>query len=499
MTISNRGIDLISYTHDRDAHYKTTTDEIFNLINNYSDQKNLSGLYSYFDKKYQLPECVVKQKISKHIALSYVFKSGRFDSKIHIKNIPKSILHYGALIYALFFTKRKSKVKSFKLIIDNICAPTELKRYEKLLNLVGKEEVLCVTRDMNIEQDFPEYHIFNKKLFRDINLTDLLKSIFSEFSLGIWVVLMASIKTKVNLLPVSLEIIHSYLSSKALFESNRAQYIIQERHYDTNAVKNYMFKKLGGIAATSIQKNIIQTSPMFFYMDIDVLFSLGTDGYSPAIEYGGRIDHVEPVGSVFMEYCWFNQPNNHYEYNSDKKYDLVVLGINVSNAFERQDSYTKFMDDYYGMFRWVAKLSLDRPEYRIVVLHHASASIDEIEDSILINSNVIVLDKNLDSYKTAFSSKCAITYGSTMGYELNAHGLTTFFIDPGSRCSYLPLKGCDYIDDKKVSSYDDLVTLMSDIVDRGNLPKITQEISDSFCLSSSDASDRIYNFFINRR
>ena len=86
-----------------------------------------------------------------------------------------------------------------------------------------------------------------------------------------------------------------------------------------------------------------------------------------------------------------------------------------------------------------------------------------------------------------------------MGYELNAHGLTTFFIDPGSRCSYLPLKGCDYIDDKKVSSYDDLVTLMSDIVDRGNLPKITQEISDSFCLSSSDASDRIYNFFINRR
>ena len=57
----------------------------------------------------------------------------------------------------------------------------------------------------------------------------------------------------------------------------------------------------------------------------------------------------------------------------------------------------------------------------------------------------------------------------------------------------------DYIDDKKVSSYDDLVTLMSDIVDRGNLPKITQEISDSFCLSSSDASDRIYNFFINRR
>lgn len=492
-------IEILKYKHDRDVNWKIAADDIFNVINNYAEKEELSGLYAYFEERYELPASVIKKKIKQHIVRSYQLKSQKFTPHLDLKNIPRSLLNYGALVYGLLFTRKKNEVRNFDLIIDNICSPHELERFKKLVSLFGEHNVLVIARDLDISGIFPNYQTYNKKLFQGIGLADLVKSIYNELFLGVWVVLKASLKSKVNLLPVCLEIIHSYLSAKAIFESNKAQFLIQERHYDTNSVKNYMFKKLGGIAATSIQKNLIQTAPIFFYMDIDVLFSLGSDGYSPAIEYGGRIDHVEPVGSVFMEHYWFKQPNSNHEYNSDKKYDLVVLGINISNGYERQDSYNKFMDDYYGMFRWVAKLSMDMPEYRIVVMHHASAGNDEIEDSILTNSNVIVLDKNLDSYKTAFSSKCAITYGSTMGYELNAHGLPTFFIDPGSRCSYLPLKGCDYIDDKKVSSYDDLVTLMSDIVDRGNLPKITQEISDSFCLSSSDASDRIYNFFINRR
>ena len=494
MTVAEKSIDLINYTHNREAHYKTTADEIFNLINNYTDQKELLGLYSYFDKKYQLPERVVKQKIRQHIARSYLFKSGKFNSKLRIKNIPKSILQYGALFYALFFTKRKSKVKNFKLIIDNICAPHELERFEKLLNLVGKDKVLCVTRDINIEQDFSKYHIYNKKLFRDINLKDLSRSIFSEFFLGIWVVLRVSIKTKVNLFPVSLQIIHSYLSSKALFESNRAQYMIQERHYDTNAVKNYMFKRLGGVASTSIQKNIFQTDPIFFYIDTDVLFSLGNDGYSRAFEYGGRIDYIEPVGSLFMEYYWFN---NKHDY--EKKYDIAILGINTSNAYERLDSYNEFIDDYYSLYRWAAKLSIDNPEYNIVLIHHSSAGKDSMEDDILLGSNVRVLDKNHNSYEVAFSSRYAITYGSTMGYELNAHNLPTFFIDPGRRCSFLPEEGQDYIDEMRVDSYDNFHLLMNEIVGENNVKDIMQESSNMWCLESSEVSNRIYNHFINEK
>jgi len=494
MKNEKKTVNLLSYAHDRGVHYKVTADEIFNLINNYTEQKEFSELYNYFEQYYQLPIRVVKQSIRQHIARSYLFKSGKFNSRLRIKNIPKSILQYGALVYALFFTKRKSSVRNFKLIIDYICSPHELARFEKLLKLVGKDKVLCVTRDINIQQEFPKYHIYNKKMFRDIKFMDLLKSMSSEFFLGVWVVLRVSLKTKVNLFPTTLKIIHSYLSFKSLFEYNKAEYIIQERHYDTDAVKNYLFKESGGIASTSIQKNIFQTDPIFFYIDIDVLFSLGNDGYSRALEYGGRIDNIQPVGSLFMEYYWFN---NKYEYN--KEYDIAILGINTSNAYERLDSYNEFMEDYYSLYRWVAKLSIDNPEYNIVLIHHNTAGEDKIEDDILFGSNVRVLDKNTNSYKVAFSSRCTITYGSTMGYELNAHNLPTFFIDPGSRCSFLPENGCDYIDKMRVDSYDALQSLMNQIVGDKDIKIVMRESSDMWCLESSEVSNRIYKNFINEK
>ena len=96
------------------------------------------------------------------------------------------------------------------------------------------------------------------------------------------------------------------------------------------------------------------------------------------------------------------------------------------------------MSDYYSLAKWCAKLSIERPSYRIALIHHSSLREDLIEADILKGSNVEVLDKNLNSYEMAFSSKCAVTYGSTMGYELNAHGLDTFFVDPGYRCTFLP-------------------------------------------------------------
>jgi hypothetical protein len=483
---------LTKYKHDRGSHYKKTADDIFNLINNYADRKELAGLYSYFEKKYQLPECVVKQRIKQYIARSYLFKSEKFKSRLSLRSIPKSILQYGSLIYALLFIKKKSEVRNFKLIIDNICAPIELKRFQKLLNLFEKDEVLCITKDSHIKEDFQEFCVYNKKIFRDLNLKDVLKSIVNEFSVGIWIVLVASMKTRVNLFPVSLRIIHSCLSFNSLFESNKSQYIIQERHYDTDSVKNYLFKKLGGIASTSIQKNIFQIDPIFFYIDIDVLFTLGTDGYDRAIEYGGRIDCVEPMGSLFMEYYWFNKRHNY-----KKKYDIVILGINTSNAYERLDSYNEFMSDYYSLYHWAAKLSIDNPEYDIVLIHHSSAGEDRIEDSILSGSNVKVLDKNNNSYETAFSSRCAITYGSTMGYELNAHNIPTLFIDPGYRCSFLPEKGRDYVDKMRVNTYNDLHLLTNEIIAGNNDQSITQVNSDMWCLESSEVSNKIYGYFIN--
>ena len=492
-TVENN-IDLLKFRHNRETDCKITANQIFNLINDYTDQQELVKLYNYFEKKYNLPTSVVKQSFRQYLARSYLMKRGKFNSKLKLRNIPRFLLKYGALIYALFFSKVKTRVKKFKLIIDNITSAHELKRFEKLLNLFGSDNVLCVTRDINIKKDFLRYHLHNKKVFRGINLSDLLNCIFSEFFYGIWVVLKISIKTKVNLFPISLEIIHSYLSFKSLLEANKAEFIIQGKHYNTEPIKNYLFRKLGGTASTSIQKNIIQIDPIFFYIDIDILLTLGDDGYNRLKEYGGRIDHIKPVGSLFMEYSYFNKKKENI-----KKFDIAILGINTSNAHERLDSYNKFMDDYYSLYRYAAKLSMEKPEINIVSIHHSSAGEDKIENDILKNSRIKTLDKDLNSYEIAFSSKFAITYGSTMAHELNGHGLPTFFIDPEHRSSFLPDKGTKYFDNMRIDNYDSLNLLTKEIIDKKKLEDIVIKNTNMWCLKSFDVSNRIFNYFENQK
>lgn len=482
-------VDLINYSHDREAHYKVTADELFNLINNYTDQKQLLGIYKYFEQKYQIPANVVKQTIRQYISRSYILKSGKFNSKLRVKNIFGSIIKkYGALLYAFFFIKIKQKVKKFELIIDYINSQKEMERWEKLLNIFGREKVLCITRELNLKKKFPKYQFYNKKILRGINLFDLFKTLANELLFGIWIILRVSIKTKVNLFPVTFNILHDYLTFKCLFKLNKAKYIIQEKHYGTEPVKNYLFKKFGGVASTSIQKNIIANEPIFFYMDLDILFSLGKNSFGTAYEYGGRIDKVHPVGSLFMERGWFDQKRK-----IKQKYDLVILGINTSNAIRRLDSFNKFMDDHYSLYRWAAKFSIENPKYKIVSIQHTSSGNDKIIEKILLESNVDILDKNINSYEIAFASNCAITYGSTMGYELNAHNKKTLFIDPGFRCMFLPEKGLEYIDNLRVDTYAKFNIMIKDIIENRKVNNLFKDSHEYLCLESSNVSKSIYN------
>jgi hypothetical protein len=105
------------------------------------------------------------------------------------------------------------------------------------------------------------------------------------------------------------------------------------------------------------------------------LFSLGQKTIDITFEYGARIDKIIPVGSLFME----ESLQNRYS-EKEKNIDVLMLGINTMNAYERLDKYTEFMDDYYSLYRWAAKLSVDKPEYNIVLIHHTSAGKDYIEE-----------------------------------------------------------------------------------------------------------------------
>jgi len=486
-------IDLNQFSHNREIGYRPAVDELLNLINQFVEQEELAKLFNHFYLTYDLPIETTQKSFKRSIATSYIYKKSSFNNKLSLKSFPKSMLNYGALFYACFFTKKNKKINQYQLIIDDLWSPIELSRLEKLLNLFGKENVLCIARSKEVEEQFSEYDIYSKKFFRDFNKIDLLKSLYKEIFSGVWLVLIASLKTRVNLFGISLQIIHNYLAYKALFDTNKAEYLIQPWHYDTSPIKNYLFKQSGGISTATIQKNIVEADLMFAYIDIDILFSYGNSGFQRLLEFDGRINKVKPVGSLFMEYHWFENP-----LVIEAQYDIIFMGINLTKGSDRVDKYEGFTDDYYSSFEWLVKIKNKNPQLKIGVKHHSSAGIEDSRESeILRNSEIIIVDKNLNSYQIAFSSHCVVTYGSSMGYELIGHNVLALFIDPGYRCAFLPEKENDNLGALRITSYEEFDESLSTILSRKNAINFSNVSKTDLCLESSVTSNNIFGHLKN--
>jgi hypothetical protein len=481
---NNSIVNLIDYSHNRGTSFKKSSDDIRDLIDKFANQQQLSSLYDYFRKRYSLPESVVKQKLKKRIATSYIYKEALFNKELRLGSVLVSIIkHFGLLFYTLMYSRKLTNRSDYTLIVDGLASKHEFLRFKKLIDLFKKKNVMIIATDETIRTEFSDYNVQFMPRFKHYDIIEVLKSIRNELLSGVWLYLRASINLNVNLFPAITPVVNDYLYYRALFKTNRADYIIQERHYGTSSLKNHLFKESGGRASTSIQKNILQLDTMNYYCDVDCLFSLGNQITRRMFEYGGRIAQVIPVGSLFMEYFWFSSPED-----IEKRFDIVMLGINCGH--ERMDSYSKFVDDYYDCFRWLVRFKKEHPSYRIAIIHHASLSWeDKIENEIISGSGVETLPKAGNSYEIAFSSRCAVTYGSTMGYELNAHGMPTIFLDPGYRCTTLPDRDDNLLDGIRVTSYEAFRDAVHSVLD-GDKEWLGN--SDDLCLNSSTVSERIH-------
>ncbi|MDC3293786.1 hypothetical protein OAW18_05765 [Alphaproteobacteria bacterium] len=482
---------FFSFQHDEFVVPRKTAAELFEHINIFTEIEALDDFYNHFLHRYSLPKSVVKQRLRQHLGRSYKYKTKKFKKRLKLSQLIPYILLYFALFYALFWSVKRIKKNAqnkYDLIIDGIHSNHELLRFESLIEEFGRPNVLAFSYGIRTQYLIEGLHTEAVYLFRGLDRGAVISSIKKELLFGLWAVFKSSWKAKVNLFPISLQILHSYLIYGTLFSKYKAKSMIQERHYNTDAVKNFLFKQNGGNIATSIQKNIFQADPINFYIDTDCMFSLGSEGSEEFKKYSERIENVIPVGSLFMEYYWFRNGNK----IDGIRYDILILGINVSNEYDRLNSYKKFDEDYYSLFKWISQISLERPDLRIALMHHASAGEDPYEADILKDSNVLVLDKNLNSYEAAYSARLAVTYGSTMGYELNAHGIPTIFVDPGFRCSFLPDKGVySYIDDIRVTSYGQFSEIISKVVDQLN-PLLPEIFYDGLCIDSSSVARKIH-------
>ena len=487
---------LINYSHDRNANFKKSSDEFFDLIEKFGEEKKLESFFNHYEKRYSIPKKVLKQSIKRNIAQHYKYRSARFGEKLKLRTLPFSVVKYiGFLLLSLIYSRKKRCNKHYKLIVDEIDMSPYLHRFSKLINLFGKDDVFIIATGEIDVNEFPDYNIKRLKLFKYHDRYEVLKVIYYELFIGFWICLKTSIQVNLNLFEESISIIKTLIQYKSLFKSYSADYLFQERLYTTNAIKNHLFKESGGFATSTMQKSILELCQMSYYIDIDYFFSLGNRTAERALHYGGRIDHVIPVGSLFMEYNWFNKPQP-----IEKNIDVIMLGINTMNAEARLDKYVEFLDDYYKSIRWLVRFKEQHPSFRIAIKHHSSAGIDNIENKIISKSGVELLQKTENSYKLAFESRCVVTWGSTMGYEMGAHGVPSFFLDPGNRNSFL----CDLRNEKfehlLLDNYDAFHEALILVLNKSNKQNYDddKELWNNLCFESSNVYQKVCDVFRNK-
>lgn len=484
-------MSISSFRHDRSLTPDKSTKVLKSYIDKVTQQEQLEGWYSFFEKEFGLPKRVVNQYVKSYFASSFDYSSRMgFGKQLLFSNFIVGIAKYIGFCIKIFLNRKKTKIDSIdaNLIIDQIEFDQEALRFLKLMKLFGKENCIVV---------IPGGQKFNTEGVKSINRipyvdyylgSNFIRTVFK----GGISFFIHSIRSKINLFYISSSILNSYFYYSTLFMMVKADYCLQMRHYHTNAVKNHLFRNSGGKCSATMQKNICQVGHNGFYYDTDIFFALGKKTIGSVIDLGGNINKIIPVGSIHMEHGYFLD----YELNPkiQKKYQLVYMGGNELKNGSVHDIYDHFYEDYLEHFQWLVRLADDKKDWTIAIKHHSNYKGDLVESSIMDGSKVVYLDNDTNSYLLAFQSCAIASFASTMIYEMLGHNVPSIFMNPMGRNSQF-VHGDNESLQWQAYCYDDFKNKMERLVE--NHINIDIQDKEDFCLNSSNVSQHIHRTLID--
>lgn len=472
---------VITYRHSRAESLETNCEKLYNTIESAVESAAYQRVLSVFSKILNLSQETLTHEAKAYLLLSFDFLRGRFTSKFSVKSIFSYAAKYLAFhIYVLLHSKKiNGPPQKFEVLCDEVETKTEANRFLPLLDKFSSGAIITPVPIENYKHAVvhaPRLKNYNRKLLLETSWKTLLITPY---------LLLESIRQGVNLFAFFLYTLNRYFFYKTVFSRAIARFIIQERHYNTSALKNELFHKAGGELTSTLQKNIIQLGLPGYYYHVDRFYSLGTRTVDRALKLGANIQKIEPVGSYFMENYWFEDDKK----NSDQElplYDVVSLEGNIGDFLNTYDSY---LEDYYEHFRWLAILADRHPNLKVGVKHHSNNIPDKRELEVLQGSRVIRITQSLPSYALSFKARCVSTWGSTMGYELIGHGKPCIFADPGRRnISLLPTD--DLIEPWRAKTYDEFEALVFKLIKEG-ANSIPENKKKEICFESSAVSQKI--------
>ena len=270
------------------------------FINTKIKNKNFSRFLNKVSKNLSLPLEVVEFETKQYFIQNHNFVTGKFKNIFKVLFIFQASLEFiFTTIYILIFSKKKNFKKKVEIIFDECETKNEINRVKNIAKYFKNYLVISpikLNNDLNIFQ-FRKY----KECDRDFLFKNFKKFFFDNFFNSIYF----SFIEKTNLVAIYLHILKKFIKYETIFNQIRSKFLLQERHYTTSAIKNYIFKKKGGIITSCLQKNIIQIGNTGFCINTDALFSLGRKGTKILKSMNAQITNIVPVGSTFME-SWSN-------------------------------------------------------------------------------------------------------------------------------------------------------------------------------------------------
>ena len=104
--------------------------------------------------------------------------------------------------------------------------------------------------------------------------------------------------------------------------------LIHDRIYHSCPLRNYIFKKTGGIKVFCLQSHLAEGTISVFN-DIDTLITFGreTDTKRKLELLGGNINDIVSCGSIRMEHAL----SNLQKIDEINQIDILLIGINLAN------------------------------------------------------------------------------------------------------------------------------------------------------------------------
>jgi hypothetical protein len=460
---------------------------IRNYIENFSNNSQIKLLINKTSEILEIPDEIINQKFKYvlYTKFSFLKDQPKFDLKLKKFNIILYFLYFIVLFFFNFFFFKKKKIdkKKVDVILDYVENIDNINRFKKLLlkfnsSLIITKKKLNITKQDNFIILEPKIVISNKILY---NKKKKLLKLLIDLT---W----SSFKYDIKLIDIFFLIINTAIKYDSIFNLYKSKFLFYDRIYHSCSLRNFLFKKNGGLNALCFQSHIAEATISVF-ADIDTLITFGNecDTKKKLVFLGGIVNKIHHCGSLRMEF----ELQNEILSKQIKPIDILVIGLNPANWRGTSENILKI---YYEQMSWVLKILEDFPMINLIYKHHPNFRGDSLETRLIKDKNIKVIVNTKDhtnTYHYVLKSNLILSFGSTMIIECQSLKKKCFFLDPDYKNTSF-FGDLDYLNELRIKSYSELKTIIKTNLTKEGEKNILN--SDKYCLSHQAVSERVYKY-----